>query len=100
MIHLAVQNIENTIAENLLEVDYGSFKDTYSKNEARMIEFDFYKTESNAVIFQLLICENFILYQGTRFVIKQAVPKIAEGKTVVSITAYHVMFEFQGHYID
>ncbi|AZB66802.1 prophage endopeptidase tail family protein [Staphylococcus pseudintermedius] len=100
LIHLAVQNIENTIAENLLEVDYGSFKDTYSKNEARMIEFDFYKTESNAVIFQLLICENFILYQGTRFVIKQAVPKIAEGKTVVSITAYHVMFEFQGHYID
>lgn len=100
LIHLAVQNIENTISENLLEVDYGSFKDIYSKNEARMIEFDFYKTEANSFIFQLLICENFILYQGTRFVIKQAVPKISEGKTVVSITAYHIMYEFQGHYID
>lgn len=98
--HLAVQNFENTIAENLLEIDYGSFKDTYSKNESRMLEFDFYKTESNAFIFQLLICENFILYQGTRFVIKQAVPKVVEEKTYVSITAYHIMYEFQGHYVE
>ena len=37
--HLSIMNFEQTICENLIEIDYSSFKDTYELNNARMITF-------------------------------------------------------------
>lgn len=100
MRHLAIMNIEKTVCENLLEVDYGSFKDIYEKNESRLIEFDYYRSSDNHFLFQLMVCENYILYDSERFVIKQVSPKISEGIAYVSVTAYHIMYEFQNHFIE
>ena len=35
--HISIMNFEQTICENLIEIDYSTFKDTYELNSARMI---------------------------------------------------------------
>lgn len=98
--HLAVMNFEKTICENLEGVDYISFKDEYNTNDNMSLSFTVYRMNSNRFEFDMLICENFIIFQGQTYVIKEATPK-AEGSTVsVEITAHHIMFEFQNHYIE
>ena len=37
--HISIMNFEQTICENLIEIDYSTFKDTYELNSARMITF-------------------------------------------------------------
>ena len=39
--------------------------------------------------------ENFVIYKGEKFIIKNAVSKVEGQKVSMDITAYHVMFEFQ-----
>ncbi|MDN6699369.1 MAG: peptidase, partial [Staphylococcus equorum] len=98
--HLAVMNFEKTICENLEGVDYISFKDEYNTNDNMSLSFIVYRMNSNRFEFDMLICENFIIFQGQTYVIKEATPK-TEGSTVsVEITAHHIMFEFQNHYIE
>lgn len=39
--HLSVMDFNELICENLLDVDYGSFKEYYELNEARYITLQF-----------------------------------------------------------
>ncbi|MGW7932333.1 prophage endopeptidase tail family protein [Staphylococcus xylosus] len=98
--YLAIMNLEETICENIVDIDYGSFKDTYSLNDSRKIEFRVLRSSENQFIYNLLICENFIIYQGERFVIKEVNPKV-EGNMIYSeITAHHIIHEFQNHFVE
>lgn len=98
--HLSIMNFEQTICENLIEIDYSSFKDTYELNNARMITFTAYRTNANRFVFDLLVNENFVIYKGEKFIIKNAVSKVEGYKVSMDITAYHVMFEFQNHFVE
>ena len=69
--HLSVMDFNELICENLLDVDYGSFKEYYELNEARYITFTVYRTTHNSFVFDLLICENFIIYHGEKYTIKR-----------------------------
>lgn len=69
-------NFEQTICENLIEIDYSTFKDTYELNSARMITFLTYRTNANRFVFDLLVNENFVIYKGEKFIIKNAVSKV------------------------
>lgn len=98
--HIAIMNLESTICENLIDVDYGSFRNTYELNESQTITFTAYRSSHNRFVFDLIICENFVIYHGEKYVIKQTTPKV-EGNTVsVEVTAYHIMYEFQNHYVE
>lgn len=44
--------------------------------------------------------ENFVIYKGEKFIIKNAVSKVEGQKVSMDITAYHVMFEFQNHFVE
>ncbi|PTK27522.1 prophage endopeptidase tail family protein [Mammaliicoccus sciuri] len=98
--HLAVMNFEKTICENLSGVDYGGFKDENVLNESSSLTFTVYRTSDNRFEYDMLICENFIIFQGQTYVIKQTTPK-AEGNIVsVEVVAHHTMYEFQNHYVE
>lgn len=98
--HISIMNFEQTICENLIEIDYSTFKDTYELNSARMITFTAYRTNANRFVFDLLVNENFVIYKGEKFIIKNAVSKVEGQKVSMDITAYHVMFEFQNHFVE
>ena len=98
--HISIMNFEQTICENLIEIDYSTFKDTYELNSARMITFLTYRTNANRFVFDLLVNENFVIYKGEKFIIKNAVSKVEGQKVSMDITAYHVMFEFQNHFVE
>nr|WP_238446984.1 hypothetical protein [Staphylococcus haemolyticus] len=98
--HISIMNFEQTICENLIEIDYSTFKDTYELNSARMITFTAYRTNANRFVFDLLVNENFVIYKGEKFIIKNAVSKVEGHKVSMDITAYHVMFEFQNHFVE
>lgn len=98
--HLAIMNFEKTICENLSGVDYGSFKEEYTTNEANSLVFTVYRMSNNRFEYDMLICENFIIFQGETYVIKQTTPK-AEGNIIsMEVTAHHTMYEFQNHYVE
>ncbi len=42
-----------------------------------------------------MICENFIIYHGEKYTIKQTAPKVEGDKVFIEVTAYHIMYEFQ-----
>lgn len=98
--HLSVMDFNELICENLLDVDYGSFKEYYELNETRYITFTVYRTTHNSFVFDLLICENFIIYHGEKYTIKQTAPKVEGDKVFIEVTAYHVMYEFQNHSVE
>ena len=98
--HISIMNFEQTICENLIEIDYSTFKDTYELNSARMITFTAYRTNANRFVFDLLVNENFVIYKGEKFIIKNVVSKVEGQKVSMDITAYHVMFEFQNHFVE
>lgn len=98
--HIAIMNLEGTICENLIDVDYGSFRNTYELNESQSITFTAYRSSHNRFVFDLIICENFVVYQGEKYVIKQTSPKVEGNIVSIDVTAFHVMYEFQNHYVE
>lgn len=85
--HLSVMDFNELICENLLDVDYGSFKEYYELNEARYITFTVYRTTHNSFVFDLLICENFIIYHGE---IDEVITTIKKDSRIQSVHDCHV----------
>lgn len=98
--YLAVMNLEETICENIFDVDYGEFKDNEEVSQGRDLSFIVYRTSYNRFVYDLLICENYIIYQGERFVIKEVTPKVKGEKIFTEITAHHIIHEFQNHFVE
>lgn len=97
---LAVMNFEKTICENIEGVDYGSFKLSYTLNETQQITFIVHKTKRNHFEYNMLICENFIIFRDDLYVIKTTSPKAEGNKLWIEVTAYHMMYEFQNHFVE
>ncbi len=98
--HLVLKNQEGTYGEILTDIDYGSFKYEYEKNNERSLTFTIYKTNSNEDIFNNVKNEMYILYQGQYFVIKTTSIKYDGVLVSNDVTAKHIFMEFQNHYID
>lgn len=98
--HISIMNLEGDICENLIDIDYGSFKENYELNESRYINFTAYRTSINRYVFDLIICENFVVYMGEKFTIKEITPKVEGDIVSVDVTAYHCMYEFQNHFVE
>ncbi|MTV20871.1 prophage endopeptidase tail family protein [Staphylococcus delphini] len=100
MNHLVLKDKNNTYGEILTDVDYGTFKYDYEKNNERSLTFTIYKTNLNEDIFNNVKNEMYILYQKQLYVIKST--SIKYDGVIVSndVTAKHIFMEFQNHYID
>src|SRR5699024_3480468 len=88
------------MSELLLDFAYDTFVYEYERNNTRQISFTAYKTTKNEDIFNMLQNEAFIDYQGQRYVIKDATASYNGITFIKEITAFHIMYEFQNHYVS
>lgn len=96
---LVLKNKKGTFGEILTDFDFGSFKYEYEKNNERSIAFTIFKTAQNADIFENLLNEMLIQWQGQDYVVKST--SIKYDGVIVSneVEAKHIFMEFQGHNI-
>ena len=97
---IIVTDIKESMSELLLDFAYDTFKYEYERNNTRQISFIAYKTSKNEDVYNLLQNESFIDYQGQRYVIKNASPSFDGVIHTKEVTATHIMFEFQNHYVS
>lgn len=97
---IIVTDFNNKMSELLLDFAYDTFVYEYERNNTRQISFTAYKTTKNEDIFNMLQNEAFIDYQGQRYVIKDATASYNGITFTKEITAFHIMYEFQNHYVS
>lgn len=97
---IIVTDIKETMSELLFDFAYDTFKYEYERNATRQISFTAYKSNYNEDVYNLLQNESFIDYDGQRYVIKSATPYFDGVLHTKEITATHIMFEFQNHYVS
>lgn len=98
--NIIVQNRFGNYGEILTDFDYGSFKYEYSKNDDRSISFTAYRTNLNYDIFDMLVNEAYVIWEGQKYVIKSTELKHDNSIVSIDVTCKHIMMEFQNHYVD
>ena len=98
--NLVVMNRFGNYAEILTDYDYGSFKYEYSKNEERQLTLTAYRTNLNYDVFDMLVNEAYLVWEGQKFVIKSTALKHDNQVVSCEITAKHIFMEFQNHYVN
>ncbi|MDQ6129031.1 phage tail protein, partial [Staphylococcus epidermidis] len=78
---------------------YGSFKYDYEKNNNRSLRFTVIKTNRNKDIYDLIQCESIVYYQGQKYIIKAPTFNNKSKIQTVDVTAIHIMYGFQDHYV-
>lgn len=97
---IILKNAYGNYGEILTDVDLGSFKYVYEKNGDRSVSFTTYKTNGNSDIFDMLVNENIIQWQGQDYVIKSTSLDYDDRTVSNEIEAKHIFMEFQNHYIE
>ena len=97
---IIVTDFNNKMSELLLDFAYDTFDYEYERNSSRQISFTAYKTTKNEDVFNMLQNEAFIDYQGQRYVIKDATASYNGLVFTKEITAFHIMYEFQNHFVS
>ncbi|MDW4093389.1 prophage endopeptidase tail family protein [Staphylococcus saprophyticus] len=97
---LILKNKKDTYGEILTDFDFGSFKYEYEKNNERSIDFTIYKTYSNSDLFDALLNEMLIVWEGQEYVVKSTSIKYDGAVVSNDVTAKHIFMEFQNHYIQ
>ena len=64
---LVLKNREGTYGEILVDYDFASFSYTYERNGERSIKFTAYKTSRSSDIFENIVNEALIEYEGQDF---------------------------------
>ena len=98
--NLIVENRFGNYAEILTDIDLSSFKYTYSKNEERQLEFTAYRTNRNYDVFDMLVNEAYLKFEGQYFVIKATELKHDNQTVSCSVTAKHIFMETQNWYVN
>lgn len=97
---LILKNKTESLKEHITDYDYGSFVYEYEKNNERSISFTAYKTSNNADIFDAIVNEALIEWEGETYVIKSTTVK-AEGPVISNdIVAKHIFMELQNHFVE
>lgn len=100
MRELVLKNKHRTFGEVLRDYNLDSFQYEYEKNNERSISFTAYKVDGTEDIFDMLVNENIIVYEGQEFIIKSTSLKYDAHIVTNDVVAKHIYMEFQNHYID
>ncbi|WP_337227879.1 prophage endopeptidase tail family protein [Staphylococcus succinus] len=100
MDNLILTNPTRTVSELITDFDIGSFKYERETNNGRSISFSVFKTAANSDIYNMIQNESIVTFRGQEYVIKTTDPTSNNVTLTNSITANHIMYEFQNHYID
>ncbi|MDN6722460.1 MAG: phage tail protein, partial [Staphylococcus equorum] len=97
---IIVTDLNDKMSELLLDFAYDTFVYEYERNNTRQITFTAYKSSKNEDVFNMLQNESYIEYQGQRYVIKNADASYDGLLFTKEITAFHIMYEFQNHFVS
>ena len=97
---MILKNRKGTFGEILTDYDFDSWKLNYERNNERSIEFTVYKTSMNRDLFDLLLNEMLLEWEGQNYVVKSTSIKYDGLNVMNEITAKHIFMEFQNHYIQ
>jgi hypothetical protein len=97
---LILENKAGNFSEVFAIYDPDSFKYEYEKNGDRFITFTAIKIEGTEDIFDMLVNENYIIYQGQYYVIKSTSLAYDAQVTTCEVEAKHIFMNFQNHYIE
>ncbi len=97
---IIVKNRFGNYAEILTDIDYSTFKYTYEKNNERQIEFTAIRTSDNFDIFDMLVNESYIIYEGQHYVIKQTTLTHDNAMVTNAVVCKHIFMEAQNHYVN
>lgn len=97
---IVLKNAYGNYGEILTDVKLDTFKYDYEKNGDRSVKFTTSKTSGNADIFDMLVNENIIEWQGQDYVIKSTSLSYDDNTVNNEIEAKHIFMEFQNHYIE
>ncbi|PTE79308.1 prophage endopeptidase tail family protein [Staphylococcus gallinarum] len=97
---LILENKAGNFSEVFAIYDPDSFKYEYEKNGDRFITFTAIKIEGTEDIFDMLVNENYIIYQGQYYVIKSTSLAYNAQVTTCEVEAKHIFMNFQNHYIE
>ena len=97
---IVLKNKKNTYAEILIDFDLDSFKLEYEKNNERSLSLTVFKTNQNIDIFENLLNEMLLVWDGQIYVIKSTEIKYDGVIVTNDIVAKHIFMEFQNHYIQ
>ncbi|MBM6630344.1 phage tail protein [Mammaliicoccus vitulinus] len=100
MDNLVLQNSDRTFSENLIDYDIDSWKRTDEKNGERSIALTAFKTNVNSDVFQYIQNDSILLWEGQEYIIKTTDIKTDNTTITNDIIAHHIMYEFQGHYVE
>ncbi|MBM6628555.1 phage tail protein [Mammaliicoccus vitulinus] len=100
MDNLIITNPSRNVSELLIDFDIGSFKYEYEKNNGRSISLTAFKTSFNPDIYDFIQNESLLIWKGQEYIIKTIDLKSNNLTLTNDITAHHIMYEFQSHYID
>lgn len=100
MSNLLLKNRTGTFRELITDYDTDSFQYEYERNGDRLISFTALKTTNNADIFDAIVNETIIEYEGQDYVVKNT--SINSDNSLISnnIVAKHIYTEFQNHYVE
>ena len=97
---LVLTNRKGTYGEIITDFDYGSLKYNFEVNGERSISFTAFQTNKNKDIFNSIVNEMLILWEGQTYSIKTTDVKYDGFIVSVDVTAQHIFMEFQNHYIQ
>lgn len=97
---LVVRDITGLREEILMDIDYSSFSYDYEKNSSRGVKFSVVRTPYNSLTYDYLSNETIILFEGQSYVVKNCIDKTIGDMQTKDITAQHIMFECQNHFVD
>ncbi len=100
MDNLILLNSDRTFSENIIDFDIDSWKYNYEKNGERSISLTVFKTNLQADIFNYIQNNSILQWRGQDYLIKTTDIKTDNTILTNDITAHHIMYEFQGHYVE
>lgn len=97
---LILKNRAGNFVEVLHDYDPDTFKYEYEKNGDRSISFTAIKVSGTEDIFEMLVNENYIIYDNQHYVIKSTSLSFDTQVITCEVEAKHIFMEFQNHYIE
>jgi hypothetical protein len=95
MADILIRNIKEDKEEILFDYDKDSFVENWQENETWEVSFTVCKSDLNSMTFDLIDYENFVLWNGQRFVIKQMANYASGEQVYKDVTATHVYYTIQ-----
>lgn len=97
---LAIKNRAGNYGEVFVDYDFGTFSYEYERNGTRSIKFTAYKTSRSSDIFDNIVNESIVEYEGQDYVVKSTSLKYDGVYVTNEVEAMHISQELQDHYVE